>query len=157
MDGTQTGKEQPAWLGSFGHVASLPADLRGGVRLSATIWPTTPGKGRQGLVALRIDRWTFALGIGPGGGAMVEVAAPAGARVRARSSLSPAGAAMVRRDGHARWRRRPRGDADASRTLGDTGEARAKTVPPPAGAPEVSSPHCPGGQRPGHWLLQRQA
>ena len=83
IDGTQPGKEQPAYLGSFGHVASLPADLRGGVRLSATIWPTTPGKGRQGLVALRIDGWTFALGIGPGGGAMAEVAGPDGACVRA--------------------------------------------------------------------------
>ena len=63
IDGTHAGKEQRAYLGSFGHVASLPVDLRGGVCLSSTIWPTTPGKGRQGLVALRIDGWTLALGI----------------------------------------------------------------------------------------------
>src|ERR1700679_3363857 len=68
IDGVQPGKEQPAWLGSFGHVAELPADSGGGGSLSATIWPTTPGKGRQGLVALRLDGWKFALGIGPGGG-----------------------------------------------------------------------------------------
>ena len=61
FDGMQPGKAQPAYLGSFGHVASLPADLQIGVSLSATIWPTTPGKGRQGLVALRINGWTSAL------------------------------------------------------------------------------------------------
>ena len=83
IDGTHTGTEQHAHLGSFGHVASLPADLRGGVCLSATIWPTTPGKGRQGLIALRIDRWTLALGIGPSGGTMAEVAGPDGACARA--------------------------------------------------------------------------
>src|SRR5208283_356466 len=42
LDGTQPGTQPPAHLGSFGHVASLPVDLQGGVRLSATIWPTTP-------------------------------------------------------------------------------------------------------------------
>ena len=78
FDAMQPGKAQPAYLGSFGHVASLPADLQTGVSLSATIWPTTPGKGRQGLVALRINGWTFALGIGPGGGAMAEVVGPDG-------------------------------------------------------------------------------
>ena len=31
IDGTHAGKEQHAYLGSFGHVASLPVDLRGGV------------------------------------------------------------------------------------------------------------------------------
>ena len=55
FDAMQPGKAQPAYLGNFGHVASLPADLQTGVSLSATIWPTTPGKGRQGLVALRIN------------------------------------------------------------------------------------------------------
>ena len=56
LDGTHRGRYQPAFLGSFGHVASLPVDLRDGVLLSATIWPTTPGKGRQGLIALRVGR-----------------------------------------------------------------------------------------------------
>ena len=79
IDGTYPGKEQRAWLGSFGHVASLPVDLRGGVLLSATIWPTRPGNGRQGLIALRVGSWTFALGIGPHGGAMAEVIAADGA------------------------------------------------------------------------------
>jgi N,N-dimethylformamidase len=73
LDGTRQGIAQAAFLGSFGHVAALPADLRGGVRLAAAIWPTTPRKGRQGLVAVRIGGWSFALGIGPGGGAMAEV------------------------------------------------------------------------------------
>ena len=76
IDGAHPGKEQRAWLGSFGHVATLPVDVRGGVSLSATIWPTRPGNGRQGLIALRIGNWTFALGIGPNGGAMAEIAGP---------------------------------------------------------------------------------
>ena len=83
LDGTLPGTQQPATLGSFGHVASLPADLQDGVTLSATIWPTTPAQGRQGLVALRIGGWMFALGIGPGGGAMAEATGPDGACVRA--------------------------------------------------------------------------
>ncbi|HLB98091.1 MAG TPA: N,N-dimethylformamidase, partial [Acetobacteraceae bacterium] len=83
LDGAQPGMQQPAHLGSFGHVAALPADLQGGVRLSATIRPTTPGKGRQGLVVLRIGDWRFALGIGPRGGAMAEATGPDGALVRA--------------------------------------------------------------------------
>ena len=84
FDGLHAGRQQPVHLGSFGYAESLPADLQGGVTLSATIWPTTPDKGRQGLVALRIGDRTFALGIGPGGGAMAEVAAaPATPSVRA--------------------------------------------------------------------------
>src|SRR5262249_28526358 len=83
IDGTHPGVEQPAYLGSFGYVPSLPADLQGGVCLSATIWPTTPNKGRQGLIALRIGDWVFALGIGPQGGAMAEVYRRGGERARA--------------------------------------------------------------------------
>ena len=127
IDGTCAGKEQPAWLGSFGHVASLPVDLRGGVCLSATIWPTTPGKGRQGLIALRIDGWTFALGIGPGGGAMAEVTGPDGASVRAEvprrllerrwydvtASLDSDGTLRVKQTPHA-----PLGDAGEATTKG---------------------------------------
>src|SRR5271156_6042832 len=83
VDGMLPGSQQPAHLGSFGHVASLPADLQGGVRLSATVWPTTPGKGRQGVVALRVGGWRFALGIGAGGGAMAEATGADGVVVRA--------------------------------------------------------------------------
>ena len=137
IDGTHAGKEQHAYLGSFGHVASLPVDLRGGVCLSATIWPTTPGKGRQGLIALRIDGWTLALGIGPGGGTMAEVTGPDGACVRAEVSRR----LLERRwydvtatlgiDGILLVTQTPRAP------LGDAGEARTTAPPPPAGAPEV--------------------
>ncbi len=137
IDGTRAGKEQPAYLGSFGHVASLPVDLRGGVCLSATIWPTTPGKGRQGLIALRIDDWTFALGIGPGGGAMAEVTGPDGARVRAevpRKLLERRWydvTASLDSDGTVTVKQTPRA------LLGDAGEATTKGARPPAGAPEI--------------------
>ncbi len=136
FDAMQPGKAQPAYLGSFGHVASLPADLQTGVSLSATIWPTTPGKGRQGLVALRINGWTFALGIGPGGGAMAEVVGPDGT-VRAevpcrllerrwydvKATLDSNGTVSVTQAPHA--------------ALADAGEARTAAACPPSGAPEI--------------------
>jgi N,N-dimethylformamidase beta subunit-like, C-terminal len=137
IDGTHAGEEQHAYLGSFGHVASLPVDLRGGVCLSATIWPTTPGKGRQGLIALRIDGWTLALGIGPDGGAMAEVAGPDGACVRTE---------VPRRLLERRWYDVTAilgidGDVTVAQTprapLGDAGEACTKAARPPAGAPQV--------------------
>ena len=157
IDGTHAGKEQRAYLGSFGHVASLPVDLRGGVCLSATIWPTAPGKGRQGLIALRIDGWTLALGIGPGGGAMAEVAGPDGACVRAE---------VPRRLLERRW-------YDVTATLGIDGRScrdtnAARTARRCRRGPHESSPparrHAGGfprgvatrGRRTGRLPLQRQ-
>ncbi len=137
VDGTRAGKQQPAHLGSFGHVASLPVDLCGGVCLSATIWPTTPGNGRQGLIALRIEDWTFALGIGPGGGAMAEVTGPDGARVRAevpRKLLERRWydvTASLDSDGTVTLKQMPRA------LLGDAGDATTKGAGPPAGAAEI--------------------
>jgi N,N-dimethylformamidase len=137
LDGAQRGMQQPAWLGSFGHVASLPVDLQGGVRLSATVWPTTPGTGRQGLVALRVGGWRFALGIGPGGGAMAEATSVDGVVVHAE---------VPRRLLQRRWYDvQATLDFDGGMTvtqvphvpLGDAGEARAPATRPPAGAPEV--------------------
>ena len=158
IDGTHAGKEQHAYLGSFGHVASLPVDLRGGVCLSATIWPTTPGKGRQGLIALRIDGWTLALGIGPGGGAMAEVAGPDGACVRAEVS---------RRLLERRWYDVTAtlgidGDLTVTQTprapLGDAGEART-TGSAPACRHAGGFPRgvATRGRRTGRLPLQRQA
>jgi N,N-dimethylformamidase len=137
LDGVHPGKEQPAYLGSFGHVVALPADLRPGVTLSASIWPTTPGNGRQGLIALRIAGWTFALGIGPGGGAMSEIVTPDGAHLRAevprrllerrwydvQATLDMNGGVRVMQVPHA--------------ALGDAGEAQGRATPPPAGMAEI--------------------
>jgi N,N-dimethylformamidase len=137
VDGIRPGTQQPAHLGSFGHVVSLPADLQDGVRLSATIWPTTPSKGRQGVIALRIGGWRFALGIGSGGGAMAEVTGPDGALIRVevprrllqrrwydvQATLGIDGAMTVTQVPHV--------------ALGDAGEARALATRPPAGAPEI--------------------
>ncbi|MEA2792162.1 MAG: hypothetical protein QOG73_4568, partial [Acetobacteraceae bacterium] len=137
LDGLHAGRQQPAHLGSFGYAASLPADLQGGVTLSATIWPTTPDKGRQGLVALRIGDWTLALGIGPDGGAMAEVATPSTSPVRAeaprrllerrwydvKATLGRDGTVTVTQTPHA--------------PLGDAGAAAAQSGPPPAGVPDV--------------------
>ena len=83
IDGTRHGQEQGSYPGSFAHVAHLPADLRGGVVLKATIWPTTPRKGVQGILALAAPGWRFALGVGPNGGAMAEATGPDGKVLRA--------------------------------------------------------------------------
>ncbi|HET7883158.1 MAG TPA: N,N-dimethylformamidase beta subunit family domain-containing protein, partial [Acetobacteraceae bacterium] len=137
IDGKHGGKEQAAHLGSFGYVPSLPLDLRDGVRLSATIWPTTPGKCRQGLIALRIGKLTLALGIGPNGGVMAEVAGADGACMRAEVScrlherrwydvsatLGADGALVVSQQPHA--------------PLGDAGDAQVQATALPHGAAEV--------------------
>ena len=77
VDGTHPARAHTAATGSYGHVPAvlLPA---GGLTLSATVWPTTPGKGRQGLIALRAGAWSLTLGIGPTGGAMLEAHSPHG-------------------------------------------------------------------------------
>jgi N,N-dimethylformamidase len=137
LDGLHAGRQQPAYLGSFGFAASLPADLQGGITLSATIWPTTPDKGQQGLVALRIGNWTFSLGIGPDGGAMAEVGGPATVPVRAEvprrllerrwydvsATLGRGGVVTVTQAPHA--------------PLGDAGDAAGQAGPAPAGVADV--------------------
>ena len=77
IDGRHPGREQGAWLGSFGHVPALAVPI-GGLTLRAMIWPTTPAKGRQGIIAVTSGGWTLSLNIGPGGGAMLAVQGPGG-------------------------------------------------------------------------------
>ncbi|HEY0419103.1 MAG TPA: N,N-dimethylformamidase, partial [Acetobacteraceae bacterium] len=137
IDGEHAGAEHGAWLGSFGHVPALAADLSGGISLAATIWPTTPGKGRQGIVALRAGGWTLALGIGPGGGAMLEAAGPDGVvraeapvPLRARRWYDLVG--TLDAAGRLHVTQRPRAP------LGDRGEALATGAEaPPAGPASV--------------------
>lgn len=58
LDGSHPGFERGTHLGSWGKVPLLDLiDARDGLVFAATIWPTTPKKGRQGLVA-----WTGADG-----------------------------------------------------------------------------------------------
>ncbi len=72
LDGVHQGRERHAALGSSAR-ATLPVDARAGLRLSATICPTTPRRGLQGIIGLRLGRWTFKLAIGPNGGTMARV------------------------------------------------------------------------------------
>ena len=136
-DGTRAGKQQPAWLGSFGRAASLPVDLQRGIRLSATIWPTTPRKGRQGLIALRIGDATISLGIGSHGGAQGELVTADGTAIQAEvpqpllerrwynvsASLHADGSLTVKQTPHA--------------PLGDAGEAEIQAMLPPSGKADV--------------------
>lgn len=137
IDGAHAGIAQAAHLGSFGHLAALPADLRAGVRLAATIWPTTPSKGRQGLVALRIGTWRLALTIGAGGTTTAEATGPDGATIRA-AVPRPLHvrrwydvAAELRHDGRLTVTQTPHAP------LADGGTAEAQAAMPPAGLAEV--------------------
>src|SRR5579871_2815020 len=134
-DGTHAGKQQQAWLGSFAR-ASLPVDLHRGVRLSATIWPTTPRKGRQGLIALRIGNTTISLGIGAHGGTQAEIVTADGtvsANVshpllerrwyNVSAALHADGSLTVKQTPHA--------------PLGDAGEAEARAILPASGKADV--------------------
>jgi N,N-dimethylformamidase len=73
LDGPHQGQARQAQLGSFAR-ARLPVHAQGGLRVSATIWPTTPGRGMQGIIGLRIGLWSLELAIGPNGGTMACVA-----------------------------------------------------------------------------------
>ncbi len=132
LDGRQEGREQPAWLGSFGHVPALLVPA-GGLTLRATVWPTTPAKGRQGIVAVRLGDWCLSLGIGEGGGAMLAVEG-GGRAVRAEVSRPLRERRWYdiegRLDGEGRLsvRQVPR------QPLGDEGDAQAAGAAP-----------CPGG------------
>jgi len=126
IDGRKIGHERAAYLGSFGFVPALTLGS-GAVRLSATIWPTTPGKGVQGLLSIEGHDWELTLGIGPGGGAAavlerkdgsstrVEVARPL--RTRAwydvEVALDPDGTLSVKQAPH-----RPHGDEGHAHAIG---------------------------------------
>ena len=136
LDGSRAGLEQPAFLGSFAK-AHLQADIQNGVRLSATIWPTTPRKGVQGVLAVRIGAWHFALGIGPNGGAIATTTAPDGTTTSAEvaqklierrwTELS----AELTADGHLTIRQSPHAP------LWDTGAATAQATPPQSGPADI--------------------
>jgi N,N-dimethylformamidase len=78
LDGEHAGSARSAFPGSFGHVPALSLSPEGGLVLSATIWPTTPRKGQQGVVSVALNGWQFSLGIGRRGGAMAELRGPDG-------------------------------------------------------------------------------
>ena len=100
--GSYPSRVQAVPLGSYGRVPDAPA-LRRLTSMSATaiIWPTTPGKGRQGIIAKRdaatgagFALWIDArgagatIGDGRGGGAEVEVGKPLRERAWYRVSVT---------------------------------------------------------------------
>ena len=82
LDGPRQGSFQPAWLGSWGYAPALHARGSAGLALAATVWPTLPEAGEQGVVSLAAEGWRFSAGL-DADGAFAEVAAPGGRRVRA--------------------------------------------------------------------------
>ena len=112
IDGTVAGLEQGAWTGSFGQVDGLVLPA-GGLSLRATVWPTTPAKGVQGIVALALPGWRMALAIatqeGPGRSRSGRAFAPRDPP--AEPALGRAEAARGHRPGHPE----PPGDPDGGR------------------------------------------
>ena len=79
LAGSYPSRVQEVRLGSWGRVADappLPTD--GGVTLIATIWPTLPGGGAQGI----LDAGSIALAIGADGGATATLALANGGAAR---------------------------------------------------------------------------
>ncbi len=74
-DGVRAGRFQPAWLGSFGRASRLRVAPAPGLAITATVWPTTPRKGVQGIVALHGKGWAVAIEIAANGGAALVVVA----------------------------------------------------------------------------------
>ena len=135
LPATIQGREQPAWPGSYAR-ATLPLPP-GPLTLRATIWPTTPAKGVQGILSAALPGWTLAIGIGPNGGAMVLATSAAGtiraesaAPLRARAwydltgTLAPDGTLTIAQKPH-----RPAHDAGTASTAG--------ALPCPAGPAEI--------------------
>jgi N,N-dimethylformamidase len=134
-DGVQPGRFQPAWLGSFGRASGLVAAPARGLAIAATLWPTTPRKGVQGIVALHGKGWHVALAVGPGDGAMVEVSATG--RVARAEVAHPMQerrwydiAAVTTPDGRLHVVQRPRHPLGL---IADAGEAAASFPDLPAG------------------------
>src|SRR5689334_6490992 len=66
LPATMAGREQGAWTGSFARADGLAVPASP-LTLRATIWPTTPAKGLQGVLSLDLPGWSFAIAIGPKG------------------------------------------------------------------------------------------
>jgi N,N-dimethylformamidase len=150
LDGAHAGHFQPARPGSYGQATKVPLDLREGVVIGLTLWPTTPTKSGQGLMSLVGDGWRLVLGIGKTGGVELEYSGPDG--MMARASIE---APMLRRcwydiaasfDPKAGLRliQRPRCPYG---TIADSGEASTPlAVQPPAGPLDVILAAKPSGE-----------
>ncbi len=152
LDGITAGFERGVSLGSYGRSGSLTIEAAG-LSLSATIWPTTPKKGLQGIIALACGGWTMALVVGEKGGAGIVVGTPDGKQVRievaqafharrwydVKATLDKHGIVTVSQRPHL-----PLGDAgDAkaatdARVLGGTARIYVAALPPQQGSNLVS-------------------
>lgn len=72
LDGRHVGKFQTASPGSYARIDALALPEHG-MRLSATVWPTLPGKGRQVLIAIDVSGVAIRLELAPHGGAQIRV------------------------------------------------------------------------------------
>ncbi|MBM3525418.1 MAG: N,N-dimethylformamidase, partial [Alphaproteobacteria bacterium] len=74
ITGTHAGREQSVQTGSWARIPALDlATARAGLAIGLTLWPTTPDKGRQGLLAWDAGGVALRILIDESGGAAVEL------------------------------------------------------------------------------------
>jgi N,N-dimethylformamidase len=82
-DGRVAGREQPARLGSCGIAEGIGLQ-DGPLLVTFAMWPTTPGRGRQGIVAIAGRDGTLAVGIDADGHLFAEAPGAAGGTIVVR-------------------------------------------------------------------------
>ena len=74
LDGQRKGLFHAAHPGSYARIDALALG-GGGLKLTARVWPTLPGKGRQALVSIDVGGAAIRLEVGPHGGAQLRLGA----------------------------------------------------------------------------------
>ena len=156
------GRRQAIHAGSYALVESRPLlEALDSFTVQAMIWPTTPGKGRQGIVT----KWDgragrgFALVIDEAGAVALTVATEGGAAETVLRRQAAAGAPLVSSPPPATMRTREPSPSTRSRFTATSGwrtrappGARWRAPPPPAAPRRSSWPASSrGGRRAGFW------
>ncbi|MBM3549977.1 MAG: N,N-dimethylformamidase, partial [Alphaproteobacteria bacterium] len=136
LDGRRKGLFHAAHPGSYARIGALTLD-GGGLKLSATVWPTLPGRGRQALISIDVAGTAIRLEVGPHGGV----------QLRLGSETIAVGAPMLNRhwysveatvDVAGGWLSVAQTPLQPVGTIADGGRCEAKAkVPPVAGTARV--------------------
>lgn len=146
VDGSHFAPAQAARRGSFGAASGLAVQPDTALAIGATVWPTLPQAGRQGVVALAAAGWRILLGF-EGGRAFAEVSAADGRRARAAVDAPMLArrwydlALLLHPGGRLQLAQRPRSPLGR---IVDAGMAEAAGPAPAAGVCDVLLAALPG-------------
>ncbi|MCP5153187.1 MAG: N,N-dimethylformamidase large subunit [Ectothiorhodospiraceae bacterium] len=145
LEGTYPARFQPVHLGSYGRVDdTAPLRALESFTVMATVWPTTPGRGEQGIVSRRVglDGPGFSLLLGADGGVAAVVRDAAGVEARAGT-----GRPLRQRAWYRVWMswdagrgRLVVGQAPLAPVVGDAEPVTASARAPVAGPLDVDAP-----------------